>query len=151
MTTDGPRRGGPAVAEIARRNSGRATPQRVAVLEALLTSAEHLSAQSILDDCTRAGVRMRLSTVYRVLAAFEEAGLLHAVPTPAGMAYGPTGDASHIHALCLSCSTVLDVTLDNAEELRVPTPFTTSRSSLMVVGCCRDCAVGHALAVEDGR
>ena len=126
------------VADLARRRAGRATPQRVAVLEAVLGRSQHLSVQQIHHECEQRGVRMRLSTVYRVLTSFEHSDLVHAVPTPDGMSYGPRG-RPHIHAVCLGCSLVIDVDPEDPDWEVASTPFTTLQSDLVVTGLCPAC------------
>jgi len=64
-----------SVADLARRLAGRATPQRVAVLEAVLGGFQHRTVQQIHHDCEQRGVRMRLSTVYRVFTILSPSPL----------------------------------------------------------------------------
>jgi Fe2+ or Zn2+ uptake regulation protein len=97
----------------------RLTSPRRAMLDVLLNAAEPLSAEEIHAQADRAGLVSDLSTVYRNLGAFVEAGLVDALP-------GANGERRYelrrpgengFRLMCLDCGKMLS--LPEADVLQV--------------------------------
>lgn len=62
--------------EIIRSHGLKATPNRIAVLEYLMSSKEHPSADMVKDHLNSMGNKFSLATVYNILEAFVENGVI---------------------------------------------------------------------------
>lgn len=103
-------------AQILRNSGGRVTQPRLAVIRALAESPKSLSPREILEKI-KANKKMPpidQVTVYRILEAFSELGLVHQVASGEFIACSHVEcDADmHILARCISCG--------KFEELEVP-------------------------------
>jgi len=59
------------------RSAGlKATPQRVTLLELLTETTCHPSAEMLIEMLEKENIKMSVGTIYNVLEAFEEKGLL---------------------------------------------------------------------------
>jgi len=64
------------VKEIIRSHGLKATPNRISVLEYLYSSKEHPSAEMIKDHLNSLGNKFSLATIYNILEAFLEKGVI---------------------------------------------------------------------------
>lgn len=62
--------------EIIRSHGLKATPNRITVLEFLISSKEHPSAEMVKDYLNSIGNKFSLATVYNILDAFVENGVI---------------------------------------------------------------------------
>lgn len=84
------------------------------------------------------------STLYRNLAAFEEAGLIHSVNDHTGVtkyAFGksPIQGAEHAHFVCESCETVYCMKELTPSAFDVPKGFKTKKVQTIIRGICANC------------
>jgi Fe2+ or Zn2+ uptake regulation protein len=106
--------------EVLKKSGARITKPRLAVLACLSTSKQSLSPKELLaklqTGSQKAGVD--LATIYRILEAFYELGLVHRVgPEGSFMACVHLDCASEMHmvAYCSSC--------DKTQEVDLPAEF----------------------------
>ncbi|MCR2032994.1 Fur family transcriptional regulator [Anaerofustis stercorihominis] len=64
------------VKEIIRSHGLKATPNRIAVYEYMLNSKEHPSAEMIKEHLNSLGNKFSLATVYNIIEAFLEKGVI---------------------------------------------------------------------------
>lgn len=131
---------------LLRAHGLRVTATRVAVLELLQHSEKALSQQDV--ESALPGIADRV-TLFRVLQAFDEAGLAHRVMDHQGVACYATCDNgceahrhndAHAHFRCTDCGAVYcldDVVLP---KVKVPKGFKLKESHLEVEGSCSQCA-----------
>lgn len=113
----------------------KATPQRVAVVEAL-AAEQHQSFDAIHARCPGVG----MVTVYRTLDLLSELGALRRLDLGDGPRY-ELAEAHHHHLICESCGSISefeDCPLD-PERLEVGGGFEVSSHSLEVYGNCARC------------
>jgi Fur family ferric uptake transcriptional regulator len=86
----------------------KATLPRLKVLEMLQrTGQSHLSAEDIYRGLIADGNDIGLATVYRVLAQFEQAGLLKRTQFEGGRAvFELDRGAHHDHLVCIACGRI---------------------------------------------
>jgi Fur family ferric uptake transcriptional regulator len=124
----------------------RVTGPRVAILRLLQESDRALSQQDV--EAALPGLADRV-TLFRVLQAFEEAGLAHKVMDHSGVAcYAACStncsshrhSDTHAHFRCTTCGSVF--CLDNVEmpSVKVPRGFKVKESHLELEGSCKECA-----------
>ena len=141
-------RGGVASVEdalaVVRANGGRVTTSRRLVLEALFSSAEHLSAEEVAHAVQVRAPDVHLSTVYRNLEDLQRLGVL--VHTHVG--HGPVtyqvASSAHAHLVCEGCGRTFEApdTLFRglAHQVKAELGFVLDPHHVAMVGRCADCA-----------
>ncbi|PIC70056.1 transcriptional repressor [Sporosarcina sp. P18a] len=122
----------------------RITPQRHAILEYLITSHSHPTADEIYKALEEDFPNMSVATVYNNLRVFQNSGLVKELTY---------GDASsrfdfvthdHYHIICDDCGKIVDFHhpgLEEVERLAAHvTGFQVNSHRLEVYGTCPDCA-----------
>lgn len=125
----------------------RITPQRHAILEYLITSHSHPTADEIYKALEADFPNMSVATVYNNLRVFQNSGLVKELTY---------GDASsrfdfvthdHYHIICDDCGKIVDFHhpgLEEVERLAAHvTGFIVNSHRLEVYGTCPDCAMGQ--------
>ena len=92
-------------------NLARSTKQRTAILELLETDDAFRSAQDLHAILRGGGSKIGLTTVYRTLQAFADAGLVDVMRLPGGdHLYRLCGaEEHHHHLVCRSCGKTVEV------------------------------------------
>jgi Fur family transcriptional regulator, ferric uptake regulator len=126
----------------------RYTPQRRRLVEILLSAGQPLTIPGILHG----HADMKQSSVYRNLAALEQAGVVWRVATDEEYgSYELSEELTrhHHHLICRSCGRVEDVTIPGELEQRIDrtldrvarkSGFATVAHRLDLIGICRECA-----------
>jgi Fur family ferric uptake transcriptional regulator len=103
------------------RNAGlKATTPRLRILEALGEGApRHFSAEDLYRRLVNAGEEVGLATVYRVLAQFEQAGLVirHHFATGHSV-FELNRGKHHDHMVCLETGRVMEFANEEIERLQ---------------------------------
>jgi Fur family ferric uptake transcriptional regulator len=136
-----------ATAQSLRERGERVTPARLAVVEVLAGTEEHLSAEQIGERAEQLRPGIHRATVYRALDALGEFGLVtHVHLGRAGTTYHLAGDLAprHLHLRCSECGVVLDVAGDILDPVRRKLlrelGFQLAPEQVALVGLCKDCA-----------
>jgi len=113
-----------ALATARLRHAGlRPTRQRVELAGLLFKDSDrHVTAESLHDEITRAGVKVSLATVYNTLHQFTEAGLLRQVIVDAARSYFDTNTGEHQHFFLEKEGLLIDIPGDTIAVAGVPTP-----------------------------
>lgn len=126
----------------------RITPRRRRLAQILAEHREPLAAPAIVALVNRT-VSANKTTVYRDLAAWTRAGILHAVAVRSGVtSYELAGRSHHHHIVCVSCGQMRDTdspALERAlaaagKALERATGYRTVSHSLEFFGRCPRCA-----------
>jgi len=119
------------------------TPQRLAVIRALLTSDDHPSTDEIYAAVRRRHPHVSWATVHRILEQFCEAGEARKVTLLHDAARYDGNVEPHHHVLCIRCRRVHDIEIPEVDELLEGTPslgqFALLRCSLEIEAICRRC------------
>ena len=131
-----------------KKSGVRITPQRHAILEYLISSESHPTADEIYKALESDFPNMSVATVYNNLRVFRNAGLVKELTY---------GDASsrfdfvtndHYHIICDECGTIVDFHHPGLEEVEHlashVTGFKVNSHRLEVYGTCPSCASGVA-------
>nr|WP_152641326.1 peroxide-responsive transcriptional repressor PerR [Caldibacillus thermoamylovorans] len=126
----------------------RITPQRHAILEYLINSMAHPTADEIYKALEGKFPNMSVATVYNNLRVFKDVGLVKE------LTYGDSSSRfdftthDHYHAICESCGKIVDFQypgLDEVEQFASHvTGFKVSHHRLEVYGLCPDCSKKEA-------
>lgn len=120
------------------------TPQRRAVVQAIISSQDHLTPQGIYEKVSREHPNIGLVTVYRTLEILQELELiceLHG--SGACHSYTMGSSQHHHHLICSKCGVVIDFTgydiTDLERNISKRNKFKITGHLLEFVGLCQDC------------
>jgi Fur family iron response transcriptional regulator len=113
-----------ALATAQLRHAGlRPTRQRVELAGLLFKDCDrHVTAESLHDEITTAGVKVSLATIYNTLHQFTEAGLLRQVVVDAARSYFDTNTVEHQHFFLEREGLLIDIPGESIAVAGVPTP-----------------------------
>lgn len=95
----------------------RVTPQRIAILGAIIRLNNHPTAENIIEYIKKNHPNISVGTVYKVLDSFVENDLLKKVKTESGiMRYDPLS-ANHHHLYCEETDRIEDYEDENLDAL----------------------------------
>ncbi|HIE39791.1 MAG TPA: transcriptional repressor [Anaerolineales bacterium] len=130
------------VARRLRMEGYRLTPQRMAILQAVLESPSHLTAEEIYRQVSADFPMLSLATVYKTLHMLKGLGEVMELTVDGRSHYD--GDAPpHPHLICVRCHTIIDLPLEMAvtvpEEALAERGFRALWHQVEVHGLCRQC------------
>ncbi|MBY7142755.1 peroxide-responsive transcriptional repressor PerR [Virgibacillus sp. NKC19-3] len=123
----------------------RITPQRHAVLEFLLKSANHPTADEIYKALEDKFPNMSVATVYNNLRVLRQTGLVRELPYGDASSRFDSNTTEHYHIICDECGKIVDFhypILDEVESLAEQvTGFDVSHHRMEIYGKCKECQV----------
>jgi Fur family transcriptional regulator, peroxide stress response regulator len=129
--------------ETLKKTGVRITPQRHAILEYLIQSMSHPTADEIYKSLEGKFPNMSVATVYNNLRVFKEVGLVKE------LTYGDTSSrfdcvtSDHYHIICTKCGKIVDFHypgLDEVETLAEQvTGFHVADHRMEIYGLCPTC------------
>jgi Fur family peroxide stress response transcriptional regulator len=119
------------------------TPQRRAILRAVLDADDHPTADRVHATLVRRRVRVSRATVFRTMEAFVRLGLVSKACHPGSASRYDRRLDRHHHLVCLRCDRVTDIEDARLDELPVPDTrrfgFTVADYRVQLRGTCREC------------
>jgi Fur family iron response transcriptional regulator len=101
----------------------RPTRQRVELAGLLFQKCDrHVTAESLHDEASAAGVKISLATIYNTLHQFTEAGLLRQVIVDAARSYFDTNTGDHQHFYLEQEGLLIDIPGETIAVAGVPSP-----------------------------
>ena len=118
--------------------------KRNAILECLRNTHAHPSAEALFQMLQKEHPDISLATVYRNLTLFKQQGMIQSLGTVNGIERFDGNTQPHVHFICGSCDSVLDLPeLDPPESLRSAAAKATGGEvtgcQLIFTGTCQDC------------
>ena len=133
-----------ALCQLLRDRGERLTRARRAVIDALVGSAEHLTAEQICGQVQEAHPEVHRATIYRTLDTLTELGVTEHSHLGHGPAVYHLADELHQHVVCESCGDVTEVPTSllrgRGRRLRNDSGFVMRPTHFAIVGQCRKCA-----------
>lgn len=130
--------------EILRKQGLKATPTRLAVMQALSNCSTPLSIQDILEKVGKE--RMDQVTAYRILHTLDEVGVVRKIDLRQNRAYYElVPQTDHHHIICTECGKMEDVegcVVDDMLQstLKKSKQFTRfTKHSFEIFGVCKEC------------
>ncbi|MCA0989399.1 MULTISPECIES: peroxide-responsive transcriptional repressor PerR [Bacillales] len=128
----------------AMKSSGvRITPQRHAILEHLIQSMAHPTADEIYKSLEGKFPNMSVATVYNNLRVFKEIGLVKELTYGDSSSRFDCVTTDHYHIICDDCGKIVDFHypgLDEVETLAEQvTGFQVGDHRMEIYGSCPDC------------
>jgi Fur family ferric uptake transcriptional regulator len=121
----------------------RLTAQRQAILDLINASNRHWDAEELARALLEQGASIGIATVYRGLAALEEAGLISSVQLNDRKRYERADKAHHDHLICTQCGHIEEFVQPQIEALQQHAAsekgFSMSGHQLLIFGICRAC------------
>ncbi|MDR6227620.1 peroxide-responsive transcriptional repressor PerR [Desmospora profundinema] len=121
----------------------RMTPQRYAILEYLLTSLGHPTADDIYKALEGRFPNMSVATVYNNLRVFKEAGLVRELTYGDSSSRFDANMHEHYHIICRECGKIVDFEYPSLikveEEAAKVTGFQVENHRMEIYGRCRSC------------
>jgi Fur family ferric uptake transcriptional regulator/Fur family peroxide stress response transcriptional regulator len=118
------------------------TPQRFAVLEYLLQSSVHPTAEQISADLNRRFPRASRATIYNTLHALREAGLIQEVRMDGAVARYEAKLEPHHHFVCRVCGKLEDVAAEKVgapASYKLEAGYTVEACEMVLRGVCAAC------------
>ena len=118
--------------------------KRNAILECLRNTHAHPSAEALFQMLQKEHPDISLATVYRNLTLFKQQGMIQSLGTVNGIERFDGNTQPHVHFICGSCDSVLDLPeVDPPESLRSAAAKATggevSGCQLIFTGTCQEC------------
>jgi Fur family peroxide stress response transcriptional regulator len=133
-----------------RRGGLAVTPQRLAIIKALLGSREHPRADAIFAAVRMQHPHISLATVHRTLETLCDIGEARKVTTLHDSARYDGNITPHHHVVCVKCRRIRDIEIPRLDRLLAGQSelgeFTVLGSSLEIQALCEDCRANRASA-----
>ncbi len=122
----------------------RITPQRHAILEYLISTMAHPTADDIYKALEGKFPNMSVATVYNNLRVFREVGLVKELTYGDASSRFDFVTTEHYHVICDLCGKIVDFSypgLDEVEHLASHvTGFQVKSHRMEIYGTCSDCS-----------
>lgn len=129
---------------------GRSTLGRDYVIDALVTSAGHLTTEQIYTTRSVALQHLDRSTVHRTLTRLVQDGVIHEVHGRRAVSFG-LARKEHAHLVCTLCGHIADVADPQPETSWSSTGgFMLHPDTLIAFGTCRHCRTSATSAAPRG-
>jgi Fur family peroxide stress response transcriptional regulator len=119
------------------------TTQRRAVLELLLNRSDHPTADQLHEALKARYPRISRRTVYRVLDALADLGLIRRVHHPGAAARFDAKTYRHHHLVCIRCNKIIDWESVELDGITLPEGkphgFDVCDFSVQLMGVCPAC------------
>lgn len=127
-------------ADTLRRQNIRLSPYRLMVLEYLMATPEHPTADTIYVNLLRSAPKLSKTTIYNTLHTLTEAGVIRIVSIDDNEARYEIAKKEHGHFKCENCGAVIDFGL-NIEALTTGDlpGFKINTKNVYFKGICPGC------------
>ncbi|MFC5530837.1 Fur family transcriptional regulator [Cohnella yongneupensis] len=126
----------------------RMTPQRYAILQYLMESLDHPTADDIFRALSPQYPSLSVATVYNNLKVFIDAGLVRELTYGDDSSRFDADLSDHYHAICTKCRTMVDFEHPPIKEVEetaaTVTGFSVFGHRMEVYGICPTCKTLHA-------
>ena len=128
---------------ISLRDKGfRITPQRTAIVDYLLKTDDHPSAEHIHKVIQRKHPMVSLSTVYNTLDMLKERELVSEIEVEGEARFDAHTD-EHINLVCMNCGKIDDIDEESIKEIQAKaarkSKYLILKSSFELFGYCASC------------
>lgn len=138
-----------------RRGGLAVTPQRLAIIRALLESGEHPRADTIYAEVRKLHPHISLATVHRTLETLCEVGEARKVTMLHDSARYDGNLTPHHHVVCVKCRRIRDIEIPELDKVLEGRSglgeFALLGASLEVIALCERCKPRRKRAHAAGR
>ena len=133
----------PDIVKTLRQNGYRATPQRLAIYDALWNAGSHPSVYEIHAHVEKRDPTISKATVYKTLQLFVEIGIVNEMGFKDESTRYDPDMGLHINLICINCGEVEDFLYQNLDgitpDLEQKRGFQVVRHRFEVHGICSRC------------
>lgn len=127
-----------------RQHGCRMTPQRLAILEAILENNSHPSVEQVYEKVRARFPMTGLATVYKTIALLKEVGEIRELSFGSGSnRYDALNPQPHPHLICTRCHKIIDPDIrlfeDLPRELTNKYGYSITHQRVDFFGLCPDC------------
>ncbi len=130
------------VITLLRDEGFRITPQRTAIVDYLLKTDDHPSAELIHKVVRKRYPMVSLSTVYKTLDLLRERKMVNEIEVDGESRFDAHTD-EHINLVCLRCGKIEDVDEEELTEIQIraakKSKYVILKSSFELIGYCSNC------------
>lgn len=127
---------------LLRKEGFRITPQRIAIVDYLLNTEDHPSAEHIHKTIQKKYPMMSLSTVYKTLDLLKEKKLVSEIEVKGETRFDVHTD-EHLNLVCMNCGKIDDVDEDSLKEIQnratKKSKYLIVKSRFELFGYCTRC------------
>ncbi len=127
--------------EILRAHNLKATPQRLAIADALHISG-HLDIGALYEILSNKFSSLSLATIYKNINLMQENSFIQEVKIPHSKSVYELSKEYHSHLVCLECKIVEDIVLDLnivIQTAKQKSNFSIKSTDLVLSGFCQNC------------
>ena len=125
-----------------REEGFRITPQRIAIVEYLLKTDDHPSAEHIHKIVQKKYPMVSLSTIYKTLDLLREKKLVNEIKVEGEARFDAHTD-EHINLVCMNCGKIDDIDEDSLKEIQTKvarkSKYMILKSNFELLGYCNNC------------
>ena len=125
-----------------REEGFRITPQRTAIVDYLLKTEDHPSAELIHKVVRKRYPMVSLSTIYKTLDLLKEKRLVNEIEVDGEARFDAHTD-EHINVVCMSCGKIEDVDEEMLRDIQSrvtkKSKYLILKSSFELLGYCSSC------------
>ena len=136
------------VVEKLRTSGHRLTPQRMAVIDVLLRTKKHPTAEQIYEQVRADFPMTSLATIYKTVTVLKEMGEVLELGSSDGSNHYDGTPHPHPHLICVQCRSIVDVQGDLLEDLPQEvaqrTGYQIVGHQFDLFGICPSCQEGAA-------
>ncbi|MDN4072442.1 Fur family transcriptional regulator [Fictibacillus sp. CENA-BCM004] len=118
----------------------RVTPQRVLILQTIISPGQHLTAEEIHRQLPSF---ITLATVYNNLRSFVNLGIINELSFGNGSSKYEVAGEKHYHVICESCHKIVDFNYPRLIEVESAasrlTDYVVDHHTLEFYGLCNEC------------
>jgi Fur family transcriptional regulator, peroxide stress response regulator len=126
-----------------RKYGVRATGQRLAIMQALLDSRSHPSAEDIYQKVKHTHPTLSISTIYKTIQIMTKMGTVLTIETGTGGQRYDGHVEPHHHAICNKCGEVFDIDFQHypidLDKKNVMEGFDVQGIKVTFLGTCHTC------------
>jgi len=120
----------------------RLTPQRMAIVRAVLEDHAHPSVEQIYRQVSAVFPMLSLATVYKTLHVLKELGVVTELRVD-GCSHYDVAAGPHAHFVCVECQAIIDlpaeVMVSLSDQALAEAGFRVLWRNVAVYGLCRQC------------
>jgi Fur family ferric uptake transcriptional regulator len=123
----------------------RSTPERFAILDAVLESQGHFDVEGLYYRLITKGIKVSKATVYNTLELLQECGLVskYRFAENTSRYEKAFGRPHHHHLICLECGDIIEFVNEKLERIQddvcTEKNFKAQSSTLQIFGSCSKC------------
>jgi Fur family peroxide stress response transcriptional regulator len=128
---------------LLKKSHARVTPQREAILDFLMGTDSHPTADDIYHHLGSRFPNMSVATVYNNLRTLTGLGLIQELSYGDSSSHFDFVETAHYHAICQVCGKIFDMYYPGLNEIDTitenATDFAVTSHRIEVYGICKDC------------